>query len=345
MRIMMTPDPGARSNKYVKALANALSEKGCKVALFSLSWRKGLLLEFFKLIFYRYFKRYRLLHIHWIFQYPTLGILKIHYYLYRMIGLKLVWTIHNIIPHNAGPHDPARGRWLYTHADKKIIHYRASIPDLEKEFGVHDFDNLHVIPLPLFDFYPNEIDPCEARTRLSIPEDKKVLLCFGEVRKNRGCEDFVEALKRLGDDYIGLIVGRPAHDRIVARLEEESKRMDNLRLDLRFVGNNEIQVFFNACDVVVLPYTQVTTSGVAMLAFAFARPVIVSRLGSLEDVVRDDMGILVPPRDSKALTEAIKEIFSRDSGAMGRRALEIVRQEYSWDLVAGKTAEVYSSLL
>ena len=345
LRVVMTPVPNVESNQYVRLLGEALTGKGCPVALLSLGWRKGILLDWLKLIAYRCFRGYRILHIHWVFQFPSLAVLKLNFLLYRLLGLKIVWTVHNVIPHNPGPHDPARGRWLFRHADRKIVHYRSTLPEIEAVFGVRRDDTLHVIPLPIFDFYPNRIDPREARAGLSISEGKKVVLCFGEVRKSRGCEDFVEALKRLGDEYVGMIVGRPAHGPTVSRLVEEGKGLANLRLDLRYIGDEEVQIYFNACDAVVLPYTQVTTSGVAMLAFYFARPVVASRIGSLVEVVGEDMGTLVPPGDPEALAEGVRSIFARDPRAMGRRALEVTRQEYSWDRVAEMTARVYASLV
>jgi len=243
-----------------------------------------------------------------------------------------------------GPHDPARGRWLYDHADQKIIHFQANFAEIEKELGIHDFTDIHVIPNAIHDMYPNKIGRREAREKLKIPEDKHVLLCFGHVWENRGYEHFVEALRLSGDDYLGLIVGRPDHARTASRLQEEEKQMTNLRLDLRLIRDDEIQVFFNASDVIVLPYTSITTSGVVMLAFAYARPVIASRISCLVEVVRDDMGILVPPRNAQALAEAITEIFSKDHRSMGQRALEVAQKEYSWELVARKTAKAYSLL-
>ena len=270
--------------------------------------------------------------------------MKAEYLLFRLLGLKLVWTIHNILPHKRGLDDEERVRWFYHHVDGKIIHFRSNIPELKEKLGVDESPSLHVIPYGTFSIYPDEMSPEEARRRLGIAEDARILLCIGQIRSNRGYSYFIEALEKLGEPYVGMVVGRCQDPALEASLRERARTTANLHLEIRFIPDEELQIYLNACDVVVLPYTEITTSGIAMLAFGFSKPVIASRLGSLPEVVDDDMGILIPPCDAGAIVEAVEKIFKMDHRAMGRRARETTERKYSWDTVLDRTIEFYRSL-
>ncbi|MFC1888531.1 glycosyltransferase family 4 protein [Thermodesulfobacteriota bacterium] len=327
-----------------REIARRLRVRGCEVAMVPLYWRKAVLLDLARIAWLALFKRYRVLHLQWLFHFPTMRILKAEFFFFKLLGLKLAWTIHNVMPHIKGSDDRERGRWLYHHADGKSIHYESNIPDLENVLGVDTFDNLHIIPHPPYSLYPNEISRREARKKLGIDEDKKVLLGFGGIRPNRGYEYFMDAMEILGNEYLGVIVGKAVCEQTGARLAERAESIRNLRLELRYVDDSEVQVYMNACDVVVLPYTRNTTSGVAMLAFEFSRPVVATALGSLPDMVEEGTGIVVPPCDAEQLAGAIRKIFTMDPPAMGRYAHALVEQKSSWNSIIDKTIRLYESL-
>jgi glycosyltransferase involved in cell wall biosynthesis len=102
-----------------------------------------------------------------------------------------------------------------------------------------------------------------------------------------------------------------------------------------------VQVYFNACDFVVLPYTEITTSGVIPLAYAFSRPVITTDIGGLRDVVNKETGILVPVADAHALRGAMERLFVADLEKMGRDAHDFAEKEFSWESNAQKIKRLY----
>jgi glycosyltransferase involved in cell wall biosynthesis len=142
-----------------------------------------------------------------------------------------------------------------------------------------------------------------------------------------------------------MIAGKSEDKDVCQKLLAYEKRLSQLRVFAKWIPDEEIQYYLNACDIVVLPYTDITTSGVIPLAYAFSRPVITTNIGGLNDIVNDETGIIVPAKDVGALRNAIENIFSRDLLAMGKCAYEYSRKELSWESNAQKIMELYELIM
>jgi glycosyltransferase involved in cell wall biosynthesis len=100
----------------------------------------------------------------------------------------------------------------------------------------------------------------------------------------------------------------------------------------RYIPNEEMPYFFCAADIVVLPYTSVTGSGLVQLAFGFNKPVVVSRIGALSEVVCDKKtGFLVPPKNPDAIAKAILEFFKDSKKDEMVDWIKKEREKFSWD--------------
>jgi glycosyltransferase involved in cell wall biosynthesis/SAM-dependent methyltransferase len=147
-----------------------------------------------------------------------------------------------------------------------------------------------------------------------------VLLFFGFVRPYKGLRYLIEALPEvLKRNQVTLVVAgefwknKADHERLIRDMNLEG----NVRLVDRYIPNEEVGTYFAACDTVVLPYVGASQSGIIQLAYEFGRPVIATTAGGLPDVVEDGKtGYLVPPRDSRALADAIVKMFNADRAAM-----------------------------
>lgn len=337
MKVLMFP----HDHEYIHRLKRNLESRGAKISLcqpfhYATPW------NFIKLFFSRLFG-YKIVHVHWIYVFPFVWLMKFFVFLSKKLGYKFVWTIHNIVPHKHTAKDVEKSRWFYEQVDHRFIHYESNIPELEKMLGVKA-DNLTVIYHPNFnDSYPNEICSQKAREILGIPINKKVLLCFGQIRADRGISYFVEALKELGNDFVGLVVGEKKDKKTFRFLKDAEGNIPNLEVVEGYVPDDLVQLYFNACDVVVLPYTKITTSGVALLAYAFSRPVISTKTGGVPEVVTNEVGILIPPKNVNALKKAIKRIFEMDYKKMGEGAYRLAKEKFTWEKLAEQTIKVYMS--
>jgi len=123
---------------------------------------------------------------------------------------------------------------------------------------------------------------------------------------------------------------------------------DDVRRINRYIPDNQVGSLFVASDLVVLPYVKTDTSGVLLAAYAAGKPVVATDTGALGEIVEPGKtGLLVPPRDSRALALAIITML-QDGNAlrdMGRYAKHLADTSYSWHRVAAQTRDVYQSVM
>ena len=222
----------------------------------------------------------------------------------------IVVTIHDVIPHERHDVDRAHAIWMAEHADAVIVHGDALRNSL-LSISAADPANVHVLPHGNFTFVADDFaqaSPAAARASLSLGADDVVILFFGFIRPYKGLDELLEALALLRQDASGrfghvrlLVVGRALPS------SGEPARLRQLIDDLdisgavtwidEYVDLSEVGRFFLAADLVV-PYRSGSQSGVLQLAYAFDRPAIVTRVGSIEEVALDERtALVVEPND------------------------------------------------
>ena len=119
---------------------------------------------------------------------------------------------------------------------------------------------------------------------------------------------------------------------------------------IEFIPDHEIEIYFKAADVAVLPYTDIFQSGILFLAYAYGLPVIATDVGSFaEDILEGRSGFICRPRDPEGLARTIQHYFATDLYADLERRREEIKtfafSRHSWEIVAQMTRDVYSHLL
>lgn len=196
---------------------------------------------------------------------------------------------------------------LRARAGGAIVHSEADREAVRRRFGIEP----SVVPHGLYD-YPRARRE-EARQSLGIQEPR-VLLYFGIVRRYKGLPVLLDAFDRLPESLARgcrlLIVGEPWDDGAALRARiAASPRRESVTWVDRYVPDAEIPRFFGAADAVVLPYLRASQSGVAHIAMAQGKPVILSRVGGLEALERYEGATLVPPGDAGALAKAMESVL------------------------------------
>ncbi|MFO8016848.1 MAG: glycosyltransferase family 4 protein [Candidatus Woesearchaeota archaeon] len=289
---------------------------------------------------------YRIFHFHWLYCFPFSWLMKSFITYLKILGYRTVWTVHNVLPLDCTAKDIEKTRWFHNHMDWEIVHFKNTISEMEKEIGIDvNPSKVSLIPHAILNLYPNNVSKDKARQWLGIKKNKKVLLCFGMMRSNRGYDYFINALKKLPKDYVGLIVGRPEEKKLAENLKKEAEKLENLRVVAEFVPDKDLQIYFKAADAVVLPYTRITTSGVVCLAAFFSRPVIVSNLGGMSEIVKPSFGNLTKPGDTEDLIKNIKNLLKKNHETMGKKFKNDFKSRYSWDNVIRKTKRTYEKIL
>jgi glycosyltransferase involved in cell wall biosynthesis len=154
------------------------------------------------------------------------------------------------------------------------------------------------------------------------------------VRAYKGLHTLLKAYARVAEklDATLLIVGEFYEDRAPYDAEISALGIGaRVRVIDRYIPDEEVEVYFRAADLVVLPYRSATQSGITQTAFAFGRPVVVTAVGGLPDVVDDGVtGYVVPPDDPPALAAAVERFFATDAAPSMSAAIHAQRDRFSW---------------
>jgi D-inositol-3-phosphate glycosyltransferase len=249
-------------------------------------------------------------------------------------GTKVLFICDNIIPHERRPGDLLFTRYAFKRADYFIVQSDAVERDLLKYFPRAVYKK---VPHPVYENFGAALPVVEARRQLGI-SSKKVVLFFGYIRAYKGLRVLIDALRLVND--------RAGAEKVTALVvgefyDDEQKYRDraaelNLTEDIRFVSayvpNDNVALYFSAADVVVLPYLSATQSGIAQIAYNFEKPLIVTNVGGLAEVVRDgETGTVIPPGSPEALAKAIEDFFRPGIADRYAKAVRVEKAKYSWD--------------
>ena len=248
---------------------------------------------------------------------------------------KCVFICHNVMEHEPNRIKSAISRRVLDCADFFITHSRWDRNNLERWLGPSRSESIRVSPHPAYEHLSQPVlSKAEARAELGIRAER-VVLFFGFIRDYKGLRYLIESLplvRRKLDVHL-LIAGevwgdsQPYHE-LISRLGLAA----NVTLVEKYIPNEEVAPYFAASDLVAIPYVSATQSGIVQLAYGFSKPVVVSRVGGLPEVVEDGVtGYLVPPRDAEAISNAVLDFYQENREAGMREAVEVKRAAFSWE--------------
>jgi glycosyltransferase involved in cell wall biosynthesis len=259
------------------------------------------------------------------------------------LGYRLVWTVHNLQPHELryGRLDRICRHLMYRLVDDVVVHCNEARRQLEAWLGHRG--SVSVIPHPNYiGIYPEVPGQQAARDQLGLDTSGLVFLCFGAVRPYKGIQDAIIAFRRIPDDHARLIIaGRPVNESIRQEINSLTQEDNRILTVLDFVPTSEVPRYYASADVVLLPFHRITTSGSVVLALSLSRPIIAPSLGCLPELVAADAGILYDPVEPDALLNAMKQCQERDLVSMARQAYDSVARFTPSD-IARQYRTVYS---
>lgn len=266
-------------------------------------------------------KRGDFVHLHWpAFSYadPSLTGLVIRFLrlslllvLIRAKGCHVLWTAHNLLPHDAAvvpALDIVARRVLIRLCYRIFVHgSRAATMLIERFPGagkkIVTIEHGHWI-----DYYPRTVTRAEARKRLNLDEANYVYLFIGLCKEYKNIEALIRAFAALSTDAVLLIAGKFQSASYQATIEALAKDVSGVRVYPGYIADVDLQTYLVAADVVVAPYQEVLTSGTAVLALSFGRPIVSIRRGCLIDLITEETGLLYDPNDASRLQRALAAV-------------------------------------
>lgn len=253
--------------------------------------------------------------------------------LLKRSGVRSAFICHNVRPHERSLVDRFVTRRAFRSSSGFLIHAESDRAALE---ALRPGAPVAVNPHPTYDVFRRgeAVDRATARARLGLGPEKTVLF-FGNVRPYKGVPHLVDAmaLVRRRIDCRLLLVGEFYFDKaaILRRIEEKGLSPHVTVVD-RYVPNEDVKLWFGACDAVCLPYVSATQSGIAQIAFAFERPVIATDAGGLpEAVAHERTGLVCRAGDPRSLAAAIVRYFEERLEAPFVRSIRRESARFSWE--------------
>jgi glycosyltransferase involved in cell wall biosynthesis len=253
---------------------------------------------------------------------------------------RVICIADNVIPHEKRP------------GDKPFTHYFLKVCDAfitmsEKVMGdlrLFEKDKpALLIQHPLYDNFGPAISKAEARKHLGLPENEKIILFFGFIRKYKGLDLLLEAMadERIKSAGIKLLVaGEFYDDEKQYRQQIENLNInDRLMLKTDFIPDNEVPFYLCAADAVIQPYRNATQSGVTPLAYHFEKPMIVTNVGGLPALVPDEKTGLVAEPNPADLANKILRYYDLGEHYFIPH-LRSEKQKYSWSNIVNAVLEL-----
>jgi len=272
------------------------------------------------------------------------------YFLLRPFLRRLVVTAHNVVPHEPRAwHQAFFSRW-YRLADRIHVLSTHTRDRLIAEFGVAP-EKLLLTPHGNYEGFVSD-HPADAgaacRSSFDIPQDARVVLFFGLIRRYKGVDRLLEAFELLAkaEDLHLVIAGEAAPElaRELGAAIERSEAKARIRLRPRFSTDPELAALLRMADVVVFPYAQVYQSGALLLAMSFGKAIIASDIPGLREYLDDGVeGVLCDTTKPTHLAREILALAREDTRreALGAAAREVSLESYAWEGIASQLETLY----
>ena len=249
----------------------------------------------------------------------------------------------NVVPHEKRPGDRLLTKYFTGGIDGAIV-MSGSVKDELSSFrtGIP----VKLSPHPLFDNYGMPVSRETAVSALKLDSEYNYLLFFGFIRAYKGLDLLIKAFadRRLRRKKLKLIVAGEFYedDKSYRQLVKLYDLENDIIFHDHFIKDNEVPLYFGVADLVVQPYKSATQSGVTQIAFHYEKPMLVTEVGGLREIVADRVcGYVVPPQPED-IAEAILDFFENKRQEEYTEGVRSEKEKFSWDKMTASIIEVYN---
>lgn len=237
----------------------------------------------------------------------------------------------NIIPHERKFFDTPFTRYFLSACDGFLTMSHSVLGQLKQH---NQYKPARYVAHPMYDMFGPETGKQEARKILGLAPNQKYLLFFGFIRKYKGLHLLLEALadERIKQLGCKLIVAGEFYEDAQPYLDQikELGLTDAVILSNDFIPNSEVSTYFCAADVVVQTYLNATQSGVTQIAYYYNKPMIVTNVGGLAELIPDNKVGYIVTVDKTAVADAILRFYNEERESYFIENLNIEKQKFTW---------------
>lgn len=245
---------------------------------------------------------------------------------------KMIAMIHNMIPHEPTILDKLFPKYFVDSMDGYVAMADSVIEDV-KHFDKSDKPKV-VSPHPIYDHYGELLTKKEAAMRLGLFDHKEYILFFGFIRQYKGLDLLLEAFadERLRQFPVKLIVAGEFYEnpepylKIIQKLGLEN----HVVLRTKFIPDSDVRNYFSVADIVAQPYRTATQSGVSQIAYHFEKPMLVTNVGGLAEIIPDGKVGYVVNVDPKQIADALVDFYTNKRADEFIENIKVEKLKYEW---------------
>lgn len=271
----------------------------------------------------------------------------------RRQGIQVVSVLDNVIPHE--PH--FWDKWLIRYFIRSVDRFVAMSESVRQDclkFLPRDKQNcVKLSPHPLYDNFGEAVEKRKAREELGLPGDKTILLFFGFIRDYKGLDvlmrAYAETLRNkqqpslAAQDLLLVVAGEFYNNGEQYKLLEQELGLEGtIAWHTDFIPDERVRLYFSAADMIVQPYKTATQSGVTQIAYHFERPMLVTNVGGLAEIVPNGKVGYVCPVDEHAIAEALVQFAEMPAEEREKQFGENIKKEkqkYAWSVMTAAILE------
>ncbi len=263
----------------------------------------------------------------------------------RLKGVARIGLAHNMLPHEPSVIDRMFSPYFVRSMDGFVALSKSVLNDIgrfEKQNKPKVFS-----PHPIYDHYGLRENRETALDNLNLDKNYRYLLFFGLVRAYKGLDWLIEAFadERLRSYPVKLIVAGEFYDDKKPYLDRIASHQlsDTVMVYDEFIPDAKVKDFFNACDLVVQPYKTATQSGVTQIAYHFEKPMLVTNVGGLDEIVPDGkVGYTVHP-DVRSIADALVDFFGNQRQDDFKQGILSEKEKYSWSRMTAAIQSLFNT--
>jgi len=245
---------------------------------------------------------------------------------------KMVALIHNMIPHEPTILDKLFPKYFVDSMDGYVAMADSVVEDV-KHFDKSDKPKA-VSPHPIYDHYGELLTKKEAAMRLGLFDHKEYILFFGFIRQYKGLDLLLEAFadERLREFPVKLIVAGEFYENPEPYLKTIQKLglENHVVLRTKFIPDSDVRNYFSVADIIAQPYRTATQSGVSQIAYHFEKPMLVTNVGGLAEIIPDGKVGYVVNVDPKQIADALVDFYTNKRADEFIQNIKVEKLKYEW---------------
>lgn len=245
---------------------------------------------------------------------------------------KVICLADNIIPHEKRPGDQLLTKYFMQSIEGMVAMSQSVLDDINQ---FNEAMPRALCPHPLYDNFGPKTDPEEAKSLLGLDQKTNYLLFFGFIREYKGLDLLLEAFadERLKQFPVKLIVAGEFYTKPEPYLEQikQLKLTDRVVLRTDFIPEKHVTRYFGACDMVVQPYKSATQSGVTQIGYHFEKPMLVTNVGGLPEIIPDQVIGYVTEPNAQSIADALVNFYQNKRKKEFEANIREEKQKFSWE--------------